>query len=57
MSIMFPGLKSIFFQGLLIIRTYAFWKQNKKLLAVLLVFAAVRWSDNDSDCMLRLIVY
>ncbi|KAG1777500.1 hypothetical protein EV702DRAFT_1101622 [Suillus placidus] len=28
-------------EGLLIIRTYAFWKQNKKLLAVLLVLAAI----------------
>ncbi|KAG1826459.1 hypothetical protein EV424DRAFT_1345605 [Suillus variegatus] len=28
-------------EGLLIIRTYAFWKQSKKLLAVLLVLAAI----------------
>ncbi|KAG2358454.1 hypothetical protein BDR07DRAFT_1489433 [Suillus spraguei] len=28
-------------EGLLIIRTYVFWKQNKKLLAVLLVSAAI----------------
>ncbi|KAG1855761.1 hypothetical protein DFJ58DRAFT_785673 [Suillus subalutaceus] len=28
-------------EGLLIIRTYAFWRQNKKLLAVLLVLAAI----------------
>ncbi|KAG2750328.1 hypothetical protein P692DRAFT_20730086 [Suillus brevipes Sb2] len=28
-------------EGLLIIRTYAFWKQNKRLLAVLLVLAAI----------------
>ncbi|KAG1747649.1 hypothetical protein EDB19DRAFT_279391 [Suillus lakei] len=28
-------------EGLLIIRTYAFWKQNKKLLAILLVLAAI----------------
>ncbi|KAG2031595.1 hypothetical protein BDR03DRAFT_1095460 [Suillus americanus] len=28
-------------EGLLIIRTHAFWKQNKKLLAVLLVLAAI----------------
>ncbi|KAG1863002.1 hypothetical protein C8R48DRAFT_709271 [Suillus tomentosus] len=28
-------------EGLLIIRTYAFWKQSKKLLAVLLVSAAI----------------
>ncbi|KAG1739593.1 hypothetical protein EDB19DRAFT_1828811 [Suillus lakei] len=28
-------------EGLLIIRTYAFWKQNKKLLAILLVLAAL----------------
>ncbi|KAG1847886.1 hypothetical protein F4604DRAFT_137126 [Suillus subluteus] len=28
-------------EGLLIIRTYAFWKQSKKLLAVLLVMAAI----------------
>ncbi|KAG2158387.1 uncharacterized protein EDB93DRAFT_1334742 [Suillus bovinus] len=28
-------------EGLLVIRTYAFWKQNNKLLAVLLVLAAI----------------
>ncbi|KAG2079099.1 hypothetical protein BDR04DRAFT_1226222 [Suillus decipiens] len=28
-------------EGLLVIRTYAFWKQNKKILAVLLIFAAI----------------
>ncbi|KAG2339749.1 hypothetical protein BDR05DRAFT_950910 [Suillus weaverae] len=28
-------------EGLLILRTYVFWKQNKKLLAVLLVLAAI----------------
>ncbi|KAG1866675.1 hypothetical protein F4604DRAFT_1904985 [Suillus subluteus] len=28
-------------EGLLIIRTYAFWRQNKKLLAVLLVLAVI----------------
>ncbi|KAG1742939.1 hypothetical protein EDB19DRAFT_1907424 [Suillus lakei] len=28
-------------EGLLIIRTYAFWKQSKKLLAILLVLAAI----------------
>ncbi|KAG2358453.1 hypothetical protein BDR07DRAFT_1611897 [Suillus spraguei] len=28
-------------EGLLVIRTYAFWKQNKKILTVLLIFAAI----------------
>jgi hypothetical protein len=37
-----PKSTYVFFIGLLIMRTYAFWKGNKKFSAGLLIVAAVR---------------